>query len=171
MIITKKSLSVVAFMSLMAGLFFTPLLSQSKESSAEQELATIKKQFGSVLKLTGNAASEINAIANLLVPGNGMMAINLTHKSGEFCMLEPKTGKYMIHFSKEPEKTTEDILYFINPEAFKKNGLNVNSMPQHPTELGKMKPFQWYYYSGKTFEPHHGGTMGREFVVMAVDVK
>lgn len=152
-------------------LFSSPFISQSKESGSDSELAAIKKQFGSVLKLTGNAADEINAIANLLVPGSGMMAINLTHASGEFCMLEPKTGRYMTHFSKTPEKTSEDILYFINPESFKQNGLQTKNLPSLPTKLGKMKPFQWYYYNGLTFEPHHGRVLGRDFLVMAIDVK
>jgi hypothetical protein len=148
-----------------------PVMSHSGESSSDRELAAIKKKFGSVLKLTGSAAGEINAIANLLTPGSGMMAIDRTQVSGEFCMLEPKTGKYMVHFSKTPEKTTEDILYFINPENLKKNGLQVKNLPTLPTTLGKMTPFQWYYYDGNGHEPHHGGRIGREFIVMAIDVK
>lgn len=124
-----------------------------------------------MLGLQGDAIGEINAIANLLVPGAGMMAINLGHVSGEFCMREPKTGRYMIHFSREPEKTPEDIIYFINPDTFKQKGLQVKDLPSLPTELGKMKPFQWYYYNGRTHEPHHGGPLGIDFLVMALDVK
>lgn len=171
MAVLKKNVIGILALLILAILFWNPILSQSKEPSCDKELAAIKKQFGSVLKLTGNAANEINAIANLLIPGSGMMAINLTHKSGEFCMLEQKTGRYMIHFSQTPEKTTEDILYFINPETFKQNGLQVENLPPLPTELGKMKPFQWYYYNGQAFEPHHGDKIGREFLVMAIDVK
>jgi len=140
--------------------------------SAEAELAAIKKEFGPVLRLRGTtAAREINAIANLLVPRSGMMAIDVTHVSGEFCMLEPTTKRYMVHFSHDPEHTTEDILYFLNPTAFKAAGLKVKNLPVLPTELGKMKPFTWYYYAGKTIEPHHGARLGREFLVMAIDVK
>lgn len=164
-ILNNKTLFILAL------LFFIPFISLAKESDSDKELAAIKKQFGSVLKLTGNAANEINAIANLLEPGSGMMAINLTHKSDEFCMLEPKTGKYMIHFSQTPKKTSEDILYFINPESFKQNGLQVNKLPPLPTKLDQMKPFQWYFYNGLTFEPHHGRILGREFLVMAIEVK
>lgn len=166
----KKNILNIAALLTLAFLFFIPLKSQSAESS-EKELAAIKKQFGAVLNLKGDAADEINAIANLLVPGSGMMAINLSHSSGEFCMREPKTGRYMIHFSKTPEKTTEDLIYFINPDTFKQKGLQVQDLPSLPTELGKMKPFQWYYYNGNTHEPHHGGRLGIDFLVMALDVK
>jgi len=141
-------------------------------SSAEKELAAIKKEFGPVLRLRGTAAGrEINAIANLLVPRSGMMAIDITHVSGEFCMLEPTTKRYMVHFSHDPEHTAEDILYFLNPQPFKAAGLKVKNLPVLPTELGKMKPFTWYFYDGKTKEPHHGARLGREFLVMAIDVK
>ena len=166
----KKYFYIVALL-ILTIFAFAPFISQTKAASSDQELAAIKKQFGAVLKLTGTAADEINAIANLLTPGSGMMAIDKTHASGEFCMLEPTTGKYMIHFSKTPEKTTEDILYFINPEILKQNGLQVKNLPVLPTTLGKMKPFQWYYYDGNGHEPHHGGRIGREFIVMAIDVK
>ena len=100
-----------------------------------------------------------------------MMAIDLRHASGEFCMLEPRTKRYMVHFSQSPDNTSEDILYFLNPETFKEFGLRVKDLPAHPTELGKMKPFQWYYYDGTTYEPHHGRKIGAEFLVMAIDVK
>ena len=168
---SKKNYLYVVALLIVAIFAFAPFISQTRAASSDQELADIKKQFGSVLKLKGSAADEINAIANLLTPGSGMMAIDRTQVSGEFCMLEPTTGKYMIHFSKTPEKTKEDILYFINPENLKQNGLQVKNMPTLPTTLGKMKPFQWYYYDGKGHEPHHGGRIGREFIVMAIDVK
>ena len=171
MSILKRNILIFLTIFLFTLFIWVPFNSHSKESSDSKELAAIKKQFGSVLKLTGTAVQEINAIANLLVPGNGMVAINLTQNSGEFCMLEPKTGQYMIHFSQTPEKTTEDILYFINPEIFKQNGLQVKNLPSLPTKLNKMKPFQWYYYDGSAHEPHHGRKIGREFLVMAIDVK
>ncbi|MFQ5480846.1 MAG: hypothetical protein ACE5DW_06175 [Thermodesulfobacteriota bacterium] len=144
----------------------------SGAGEAEKELAAIKKEFGPVLRLRGTAAArEINAIANLLVPRSGMMAIDVTHASGEYCMLEPATKRYMVHFSRNPQSTTEDILYFLNSDSFKAAGLKVAELPALPGELGKMKPFTWYYYDGKTKEPHHGKSLGREFLVMAIDVK
>ncbi|GMR04852.1 MAG: hypothetical protein BMS9Abin23_0766 [Thermodesulfobacteriota bacterium] len=165
-----RSLSLLTAVIILLAVFIMPKSAFSGNGS--QELTAIKKNFGPVLKLEGTPAGrEINAIANLLVPGSGMMAIDFTGVSGEFCMLEPGTKRYMIHFSNAPEKTTEDILYFINPESFKKAGLKVAELPVLPTKLGKMKPLQWYYYSGKVLEPHHGKKMGKEFLVMAIDVK
>ncbi len=169
--ISEKKYLVYAALIVLSVFFFIPFASQSEDFSSDQELSQIKKQFGAVLNLTGNAVKQINAIANLLTPGSGMKSISLANKSGEFCMLEPQTGRYMVHFSQTPEKTTEDILYFINPEIFIKNGLNVKSLSPLPTELGKMKPYQWYYYGGKAYEPHHGKKIGKEFLVMAFDVK
>ena len=156
---------------LLVSFFLRPGPAVSK-STADEELTAIRQEFGNVLKLSGTtAAREINAIANLLEPGSGMMAIDLTRNSQEFCMLEPLTGRYMIHFSDSPEKTAEDMVYLINPDAFKAAGLDVAKLPALPTELGKMTPFQWYYYDGKAVEPHHGRPMGREYLLMAVDVK
>jgi len=165
----KKNVLRFKFSMALSLLIFVPLTSYSEESSTK-ELESIKKQFGAVLKLDGAAADEINAIANLLVPGSGMMAIDL-HRSGEFCMREPKTGRYMIHFSKAPEKTTEDIVYFLNPDTFKQKGLKVEDLPLLPTKQGEMKPFQWYYYNGTAHDPHHGGSLGIDFLVMALDLK
>jgi len=162
------------YMLMTVAVFFAAFILPRVASSgggAAAELASIKKDFAPVLNLKGTPAeAEINAIAHLLTPGSGMMAIDLRHKSGEFCMLEPNTKRYMVHFSHNPEKTTEDILYFINPDNFKVAGLQVTRLPKLPTKLGKMKPFQWYYYDGKAYEPHHGGRLGKEFLVMAIDV-
>jgi hypothetical protein len=161
----------------LSAYFLVPQFVQSGGDDAK-ELAEIKKRFGAVLELADTPGEgEINAIANLLAGSgsmnrrSGMMAIDLRHASGEFCMLEPRTSRYMIHFSQKPDNTPEDIIYFLNPETFKKHGLRVKDLPAHPTELGKMKPFKWYYYDGMTYEPHHGRQIGTEFIVMAIDVK
>ncbi len=162
---------LMCFVVILTAVLFLPL-GPASAGTAEEELAAIKKEFGPVLRLRGTvAAREINAIANLLTPRSGMMAIDVTHASGEYCMLEPKTRRNMVHFSRDPANTTEDILYFLNPTAFKAAGLDVKKLPVLPSELGKMKPLTWYYYDGKTKEPHHGKRLGRDFVVMAIDVK
>ncbi|MFQ5441757.1 MAG: hypothetical protein ACE5EB_03425 [Thermodesulfobacteriota bacterium] len=169
----KRTRFIYMFMTVAVFLaaFIMPRAALSGGGEAK-ELQSIKKDFAPVLNLKGTPAeAEINAIANLLTPGSGMMAIDLRHKSGEFCMLEPNTKRYMVHFSHTPEKTTEDILYFINPDNFKGAGLQVGQLPKLPTKLGEMKPLQWYYYDGKAFEPHHGKKLGAEFLVMAIDVK
>ncbi len=121
--------------------------------------------------VTGSARAEVNAIANLLLPGSGLMAIDLSHKTNQFCMLDGVSQRNMIHFSHTPDNTTEDVLYFLNPETFLANGLNAKKLPALPSELGKMVPHQWYYYDGTYTEPHHGRTLGVDFLVMAIDVK
>ncbi len=138
---------------------------------ADSSQAEIQEQFGPVLKLEGNARKEINAIANIISPDSKMKPIDATNASGEMCMLETVTKHNMIHFSQTPEQTHEDVVYFINPATFIANGLDVAKLPRHPSELGKMKPLQWYYYDGTYVEPHQGGQLNKEFVIMTVDVK
>ena len=138
---------------------------------ANSSVADIKEQFGPVLQLEGNARKEINAIANIIGPGSKMVPIDATKASGEMCMLETVTKHNMIHFSQTPEQTHEDVVYFINPATFIANGLDITKLPRHPSELGKMKPLQWYYYDGTYLEPHQGSQMNKEFVIMSVDVK
>ena len=131
----------------------------------------INEAFAPVLKLEGKARKEINAIANMIAPGSKMIPIDATKASGEMCMLETVTKHNMIHFSQTPEQTQEDVVYYINPATFIENGLDVTKLPRHPSELGKMKPLQWYYYDGTYVEPHQGSQLNKEFVIMSVDVK
>ena len=138
---------------------------------ADPSQEEVKEQFGPVLKLEGNARKEINAIANIIGPDSKMKPIDATNASGEMCMLETVTKHNMIHFSQTPEQTHEDVVYFINPATFIANGLDITKLPRHPSELGKMKPLQWYYYDGTYVEPHQGGQLNKEFVIMTVDVK
>ena len=121
--------------------------------------------------VTGSARAEVNAVANLLLPGSGLMAIDLSQKTNQFCMLDGVSQRNMVHFSHTPESTSEDVLYFLNPETFLANGLDAKKLPPLPSELGKMLPHQWYYYDGTYTEPHHGRTLGVDFLVMAIDVK
>ncbi|WP_454063909.1 hypothetical protein [Candidatus Nitrospira salsa] len=146
-------------------------LGVSAVALADDSSETIKEQFGPVLKLEGKARKEINAIANILGPDSKMKSIDATDASGEMCMLETVSKHNMIHFSETPEKTHEDVVYFINPATFIANGLDVTKLPRHPKELGQMKPLQWYYYDGTYVEPHQGGQLNKEFVIMSVDVK
>ena len=167
----RKSMKIVTAVAFTLALLALPSYAVSAESASEK-LNEIADEFGAVLSLSGTpAAKEINAIANLISPKSGMMTIDLSHASGELCMLEPKGKNNMIHFSATPEKSAEDILYFINPDEFKKAGLRLADLPALPEELGKMVPLKWYYYDGKGIEPHHGKKLGAEFLVMAIDVK
>ncbi len=138
---------------------------------ADSSQAEMQEQFGPVLKLKGNARKEINAIANIISPDSKMKPIDATKASGEMCMLETVTKHNMVHFSQTPEQTHEDVVYYLNPATFIANGLDVSKLPRHPSELGKMKPLEWYYYDGTYVEPHQGSQLNKEFVIMAVDVK
>ena len=140
-------------------------------SLADPSEADLKKQFGPVFQLEGNARKEINAIANIIGPGSKMVPVDATKASDEMCMLETTSKHNMVHFSQTPQQTKEDVVYFLNPAAFIKNGLDVTKLPRHPQELGKMEPLQWYYYDGTYYEPHQGSQLNKEFVIMAVDVK
>lgn len=162
------ALSVGVFM-LGDGMFTTTQATGMVGSEAE--LQDLKEKFGPVLQLEGNAQKEINAIATILGPGSKMKTIDATKASGEMCMLETVSKHNMIHFSEHPDQTTEDVVYFINPEQFVANGLDVSKLPRHPSELGSMKPLQWYYYDGTYVEPHQGSQLNKPFVIMSVNVK
>ena len=166
----KRFILSVAFLSafaLLCALAFPAGVSADENGCKEME-----ETFAPVLKLKGTAAAgEINAIANLLTEGSGIMAIDFGKVSGEFCMLEHGTKSYMTHFTASPENTPEDIVYFISPDAFTKAGLRVKKLTPLPLELGKMEPLKWYYYDGEGIEPHHGKKLHRDFLVMAIDVK
>ena len=136
-----------------------------------EELSAIKNEFGAVLSLKGTARKEINAIANLFAPGSKLAAIDATKASGEYCMLETVTKHNMIHYASNPEKTHEDIVYYLNPKTFIESGMDVNKLPKHPKSLGKMTPLQWYYYDGTYVEPHQGTQMNKEYVIMTVNLK
>lgn len=86
-------------------------------------------------------------------------------------MLEKVTKHNMIHYSSRPEKTHEDVVYYLNPKTFIDNGLDVSKLPRQPKSLGEMTPLQWYYYDGTYVEPHQGTKMNKEFVIMTVNVK
>ncbi len=159
----------VGVFTLAGGMFATTQATEM--TGSEAELQDMKEKFGPVLKLEGNAQKEINAIATILGPGSKMKTIDATKASGEMCMLETVSKHNMVHFSEHPTQTTEDVVYFINPEQFVANGLDVTKLPRHPSELGTMKPLQWYYYDGTYVEPHQGSQLNKPFVIMSVNVK
>jgi hypothetical protein len=143
----------------------------AENTDATTQLNDIQTKFGPVLQLEGTAQKEINAIANLLSNDSKLKSIDATKASGEMCMLETVSKHNMVHFTQHPEQTTEDIVYYINPEQFIANGLDVTKLPRHPEKLGEMKSLQWYYYDGSYVEPHQGSQMNKPFVIMSVDVK
>ncbi|MBT5986087.1 MAG: hypothetical protein HOG74_05765 [Nitrospina sp.] len=167
----KFDLGIVAFV--LAVVFISTGIQSSSvfAKSDSDELKAIKDEFGSVLSLKGAARKEINTIANLFAPGSKLAAIDITNASGEYCMLEKVTKHNMIHYSSRPEKTHEDVVYYLNPKTFIDNGLDVSKLPRQPKSLGEMTPLQWYYYDGTYVEPHQGTKMNKEFVIMTVNVK
>jgi len=167
----KFELGIVAF--ILAVVFISTGIQSSSvfAKSDSDELKAIKDEFGSVLSLKGAARKEINTIANLFAPGSKLAAIDITNASGEYCMLEKVTKHNMIHYSSRPEKTHEDVVYYLNPKTFIDNGLDVSKLPRQPKSLGEMTPLQWYYYDGTYVEPHQGTKMNKEFVIMTVNVK
>jgi hypothetical protein len=167
----KFDLGIVAF--IVAVVFISTGIHSSSvfAKSDSDELKAIKDEFGSVLSLKGAARKEINTIANLFAPGSKLAAIDITNASGEYCMLEKVTKHNMIHYSSRPEKTHEDVVYYLNPKTFIDNGLDVSKLPRQPKSLGEMTPLQWYYYDGTYVEPHQGTKMNKEFVIMTVNVK
>jgi len=170
---SKWNLMAIAVLGILSLALTVPgiAVAEVSEMDAVKKLREIEKKFGPVLKLKGPARKEVNAIANLIAPGSKLVAIDATHASGEMCMLETVTKHNMIHYSEKPEQTKEDIVYYINPETFIASGLDVNTLPRHPKELGKMVPLQWYYYDGTYVEPHQGSKMNKEFLIMTINVK
>ncbi len=166
----------ILFTALLLGMFtltggLSTTAHATETAGSGTELQDMKEKFGPVLQLEGNAQREINAIATILGPGSKMKTIDATKASGEMCMLETVSKHNMIHFSEHPDQTTEDVVYFINPEQFVANGLDISKLPRHPSELGTMKPLQWYYYDGTYVEPHQGSQLNKPFVIMSVNVK
>ena len=162
---------IVAFAFAVAFMVMGTQVTSVFAKSDSEELREIKDEFGPVLSLKGAARKEINTIANLFAPGSKLAAIDITNASGEYCMLEKVTKHNMIHYSSHPEKTHEDIVYYLNPKTFIENGLDVSKLPRQPKSLGEMTPLQWYYYDGTYVEPHQGTKMNKEFVIMTVNVK
>lgn len=139
-----------------------------KNRQLEAELQQLKAGYGTVLGLTGTAKQEILAMAAVLAAKPGM-AFDFSGQSSEMCFA-PGHGD-MIHYTVDPSKTPEDIVYMLNAQPFIDYGLQVSKMPKLPMQKDAMKPFQWYYYDGTTVEPHHGRQWNRPYLYMAVDVK
>jgi len=171
---SPKAMAVVAALLLTAGTAL-PVYAESdaqKIQRLETELADLKSHVGPVIaNLNGTPLRELQAVAGVLSTKVRGLAIDLSAKSGEYCLRDPQGGRFMVHFSEHPDTTPEDILYFIAADSLTGAGLNVDALPTLPTELGKMTPRSWYHYDGKAFEPHHKGRLGRAYLVMALDIR
>jgi len=138
----------------------------------EAELADLKAHVGPVIaNMEGARLGELKAVAGVLSTDVGGLAIDLSEKSGEFCLRDPKGGRFMVHFSERPDSTPEDVIYFIAADSLAASGMDPNKLPALPTELGKMTPRTWYHYDGDAFEPHHKARLGRPYLVLALDIR
>jgi hypothetical protein len=141
-----------------------------KVQRLEKELADLKAKVGPVADMDGVPLQEVKAIAGLLSPEMRGLAIDLSAKSGEYCLRDPKGGSFMVHFAEDPAATREDVLYFIAADTLTGAGLDPARLPPLPA-LGQMTPRTWYYYDGASVEPHHKGRLGRPYLVVALDIR
>jgi hypothetical protein len=141
-----------------------------KVQRLEAELAALKAKVGIVADMDGVPLREVKAIAGILTPEMRGLAIDLSARTGEFCLRDPEGGRFMVHFSEHPEATPEDVIYFIAAETLAGADLEPTKLPPLPA-LGGMTPRTWYYYDGASVEPHHQGKLGRPYIVLALDIR
>jgi hypothetical protein len=153
----------------LAAYIFLPtgqLLAGDKPGT-ENELATLKREYGDVLALQGTSKGEILAIARIL-RSNPEMAIDRTAASGEYCF---KSGLgTMVHFAARPERTSEGVVYEFEASGLIAAGLDPARMKQLP-ELGRMTPGVWYFLPTGQPDPHHAHAMTGPTIAIAVNVK
>jgi hypothetical protein len=131
------------------------------------ELTTLKREYADVLALKGTAKSEILAIARILRANPGM-AIDRTAASGEYCF-KSDLGT-MVHFTTQPDRTSEDVVYEFDASGLVAAGLDPARMKQLP-ELGRMTPGVWYFLPKGQLDPHHAHAMSAPTIALAVNVK
>ncbi len=134
---------------------------------AEDELATLKRDYADVLALQGTSKGEILAIARIL-RANPKVAIDQTAASGEYC-LNSGLGT-MVHFATQPERTPEDIVYEFDASGLIAAGLDPSRLQQLP-ERGQMTPGVWYFLPKGQPDPHHGHAMASPTIAIAVNIK
>ncbi len=122
-----------------------------------------------IQKLPAVAQAEVLAVARILAL-KPAMAIDFSTTTNEMCL--NTGGPIMAHFSTQPSRTDEDIVYFIDAAPLVARGLRLSEFPAIDPQQGKMKPGAWYRYEGKGMEPHHGMEMkDRTWLILAIDVK
>lgn len=141
---------------------------QEHNHQLEAELQRLRAEYSTILRLTGAAKKEIQAMAAVLA-ARPNSALDFSRQSGEMCFT-PAPGN-MVHYAVDPSKTTEDVIYMFSAQPFIDHGLQVSHFPPMPTEHGTMQSGQWYYYDGTAAEPHHGRPLKAPYLIMSVDVK
>ena len=121
-------------------------------------------------ELTGKEKGQVDTFTGY-VRGHPEMVIDFTDKSGEYCLNTWKVGgSHMTHYAVDPSKTQEDIIDFVKADSLK-GVVEVGSLPRAPTELGLMKPNQWYYLPAGQYDPHHGKAAKADLLVRAANIK
>ncbi len=147
--------------------FLTGRLLAGEKPVTSDELTTLKREYADVLALQGTSKGEILAIARIL-RANPEMVIDQTAASGEYCF---KSGLgTMVHFSAQPERTSEGVLYEFDASGLIAAGLDPERMKQLP-ELGRMTPGVWYFLPKGQLDPHHAHALSVPTIAIAVNVK
>lgn len=127
-------------------------------------------QWAGAGELSGKAKGQIDAISALLEQ-RPEMVIDFSKTSGEYCINSGKVGGgHMTHYAINPSTTVEDIIDFVKVKSLK-GSIDVNSLPRAPTQLGTMKPNQWYYLPTGQHDPHHGKPAKTDMLVRATNVQ
>lgn len=153
---------LTAYISLLTG-----GLVASDQPQTEDEIIRLKREYADVLLLQGTAKSEILAIARLL-RANPKIAVDQTSASGEYCF-NSGLGT-MVHFTTQPESTSEDVVYEFDASGLVAAGLNPSRLQPLP-ERGRMTPGVWYFLPKGQQDPHHAHAMANPTIAIAVNVK
>jgi hypothetical protein len=158
----------IVFVVLAALIFtLTDSLLANDQGVAENELATLKREYADVLALQGTAKSEILTIARIL-RANPKVAVDQIAASGEYCF-NSGLGT-MVHFATQPERTPEDVVYEFDASGLIAAGLDPSRLQQMP-KRGQMTPGVWYFLPKGQQDPHHAHAMANPTIAIAVDLK
>lgn len=121
-------------------------------------------------EFTGKVKGQVDTISSYL-SSHPEMVIDFTSKSGEYCLNTWKVGgSHMTHYAVDPSKTSEDVIDFVKTSSLE-GVIDVSKLPLAPTELGAMKPNQWYFLPAGQFDPHHGKPAKVDLVVRATNIE
>src|SRR5947208_15702575 len=157
----------VLFLVLLISLLIGGSLLAGEQPVAEDELATLKRDYADVLALQGTSKREILVIARIL-RANPEIAIDQTTASGEYCF-NSGLGT-MIHFATQPERTPEDVVYEFDASGLIAAGLDPSRLRQLP-ERGRMTPGVWYFLPKGQQDPHHGHATASPTIAIAINIK
>lgn len=116
-------------------------------------------------------AGELGTIAAYLQT-HPEMALDFTQVSGEYCFNTwAANGDHMTHFAVDPSATGEDVIDFVNADELIEAAVELAGLPRLPSELGAMKPGQWYFLPAGEFDPHHGISFSIALLIRASNIE